>query len=49
MRKQNLNIIIKFDGVTVENSQIHSPNWPQRPNYLYIILVVGGSGSKRNK
>ena len=23
----------------------HNPNWPQFPDYPYIMLIIGGSGS----
>ena len=37
--------MINFDDVTKENIKEHNPNWPQIPNHLYRILIIGGSGS----
>ena len=37
--------MINFDGVTKENMKEHNPNWPQIPDHLYRILIVGNSGS----
>ena len=33
-----------FD-IAKENPNMHHPNWPQIPDYPYIILIIGGSGS----
>ena len=38
-----------FDHVTKENIKEHNPNWPQNPNHQYKMLIVGGSGSGKNK
>ena len=41
--------MINFDDVIKENIQEHNPNWPQIPDHLYRLLMIGGSGSgKRN-
>ena len=37
--------MINFDDVTKEKIKEHNPNWPQISNYLYRILILGGSGS----
>ena len=37
--------MINFDGVTKENMKEHNPNWPQIPDHLHRILIVGNSGS----
>ena len=36
--------MIKFDDVTKEKIKEHNPNWPQIPDHLYRILIVGSSG-----
>ena len=35
---------INFDDVTKENVKEDNPNWPKSPDYLYRILIIGGSG-----
>ena len=37
--------MINFDDVLKENIKEHNPNRPQIPDYLYRILLIGGSGS----
>ena len=37
--------MIKLDDVIKENIKEHNPNWPQIPDHLYKIIIVGGSGS----
>ena len=37
--------MIHFDNVAKENIKEHNPNWPQIPDYLYRISVIGGSES----
>ena len=37
--------MISFDDVTKENTKEHIPNWPQIPDHLFRILIIGGSGS----
>ena len=37
--------MINFDDVTKEKMKEHNPNWPQIPDHLYRILLIGGSGS----
>ena len=36
----------KFD-LTKENIKEHNPNWPQIPDHLNRILIIGGSGSRK--
>ena len=36
--------MINFD-ITTENIKKHNPNWPQIPDHLYRILIIGNSGS----
>ena len=41
--------MIIFDGVIKEETKEHNTNWPEIPDYLYRILIIGGSGSgKKN-
>ena len=40
-----MNKMIKFDDVIKENIKIHNPNLLEIPDYLYRILIVGGSAS----
>ena len=37
--------MINYDDVTKENINNHNLNWLQIPDYPYIILIIGGSGS----
>ena len=37
--------MIDIDYVTKGNIKKDNPNWPQIPDYQYIILVNGGSRS----
>ena len=37
--------MMNFDDVIKENINKHNPNWSQVPDYLYRILLIGGSGS----
>ena len=37
--------MINIDDVTKENIKEHNWNWPESPNHLYRILIIGGSGS----
>ena len=34
-----------FDDVMKEETTKHNPNWPQIPDHLYRILIIGISGS----
>ena len=36
--------MINYDDVTKENMKEPTPNWPQIPDPLYRILIIGGSG-----
>ena len=41
--------MINCDDVTKKNIKEHNPNSTQIPDYLYKILIIGGSGSgKKN-
>ena len=37
--------MINSDDIVKEDLREHNPNWPQIPDHLYRILVIGGSGS----
>ena len=37
--------MINLDSITNENNKEHNEIWPYIPDYLYIILIVGGFGS----
>ena len=37
--------MFNFDYITKEDIKEHNLNWPEIPDYPYIILIVGGSGS----
>ena len=37
--------MINFDDSVNENKTEQSRNWPYTPDYLYRILIIGGSGS----
>ena len=39
--------MIKFDGIVNENKTVNSKNWPNIPDHPYIILIIGGSGSRK--
>ena len=41
--------MINFDDYTNENIIEHNSKWPHIPDHLYRILIVGGSGSGKNK
>ena len=37
--------MINFDDIVNENKIEHNKNWRYIPDYPYIILIIGGSGS----
>ena len=37
--------MFSFDYITKQDIKEHNPNWPEIPDHLYRILVVGVSGS----
>ena len=37
--------MINFYDVVKENKKENNTNWPQIPDHLYRILIIGGSGS----
>ena len=40
--------MINFNGIK-ENIKKRNPNWPQIPDHPYRILIIGDSGSWKNK
>ena len=41
--------MINFDNYVNENKNKHNKNWPYIPDHPYRILIIGGSGSGKNK
>ena len=41
--------MINFDDVTNGNKTEHNPKCPSIPDNSYRILIIGGSGSGKNK
>ena len=41
--------MINFDNYTNENKTEHNSKWPQIPDHLYRILILGGSRSGKTK
>ena len=39
--------MINFDDYVNENKTEHNKNWPYIPDHPYIILIIGGSGSRK--
>ena len=39
--------MINFDDVTKENIKEHNSDWPQIPDHLYRILIIGVSGFRK--
>ena len=37
--------MVNLDSITNVNNKKHSEKWPYIPDYLYRIIIVGGSGS----
>ena len=37
--------MINFDDCVNESKTKHNKNWPYTPDYPYIMLIIGGSGS----
>ena len=37
------------DYISEENIKKHNPKWPEIPDHPYWILIIGGSGSVKNK
>ena len=41
--------MINFDDYTNENIVEHNSEWPYIPDHPYRILIIGGSGLRKNK
>ena len=41
--------MIIFDDAREENIKEHNLNWPQIPANYFSILIIGDSGSEKNK
>ena len=39
--------MLNFDLNTKEGKKVHNSNWPEFPNHLYRILIIGGSRSRK--
>ena len=39
--------MINLDNIINENNNKHSEKWPYILDYLYRILIIGGSGSRK--
>ena len=37
--------MINFHDYVCENKTKHNPKWPNIPDHLYRVLIIGGSGS----
>ena len=37
--------MFSFDYITKEDIKKDNPNWPEIPDHLYRILIIGGSES----
>ena len=40
--------MISFDDYTNKNKLKHNPDWSYIPDHSYRILIIGGSGSRKN-
>ena len=44
--QENKTKLFNFDYITKKNNiKKHNPNWPQMPDHLYKILIIGSFGS----
>ena len=39
--------MFNLDYITKEDRKEHNPNWPEIPDHLHIILIVGGFRSEK--
>ena len=39
--------MINFDDYVNEIKTVHNKHWPYIPDHQYIILIIGGSGSRK--
>ena len=45
--KCNYSKTFNFGYITKEHIKENNPNWPEIPDHLYRLLIVGGSGSRK--
>ena len=41
--------MIHFDDYVNEDKTEHNKNWPYTPDHQYRTLIIGGSGSGKNR
>ena len=41
--------MFNLDDITNENNEDHILKWPYIPDHTYRMLIIGGSGSGKNK
>ena len=41
--------MINLDSITNENNKKHNVKWPYIPDHTYIIIIIGGSESRKTK
>ena len=41
--------MINLDSITNENNKEHNEKWAYIPDHPYRIMIIGGSGSEKNK
>ena len=41
--------MINLDSITNENNKKYNEGWPYIPDHPCRIIVIGGSGSEKNK
>ena len=39
--------MFNLDDITDKNNKEHNEKWPNIPDHPYIILIIGGSGSRK--
>ena len=42
-------MMISFNDIKNENTNVHSPERPQIPNHPYQILIISGLGLKKKQ
>ena len=40
--------MFNLDAIINENNEDHNKKWPSVPNYSYIMLIIGGSRSRKS-
>ena len=41
--------MINLDSITNENNKEHNEKWAYIPDHPYRIMIIGSSGSEKNK